>query len=108
MTEAQFKAFIVSALRKQSLRWKPINEIKKKARICRGKYKCELCGKLVSTKDGAVDHINPVVPITGFDGWDTFINNMFCEEDGLQFICNDCHDIKTKKENEQRKNFKAD
>lgn len=108
MTEAQFKAFIVSALRKQSLRWKPINDVKKKARIYRGKYKCQICGKAVAVKDGAVDHINPVVPISGFEGWDSFINNMFCEEDGLQFVCNDCHNIKTKKENEDRKNFKAD
>lgn len=107
MTEAQFKAFIVSALRKQSLRWKPINEVKKRARVTRGKYRCACCGLVVGPKDGAVDHINPVVSISGFSGWDSFINNMFCEESGLQFLCDNCHDIKTKKENEDRKTSKS-
>lgn len=107
MTDAQFKAFIISALRKQSLRWRPISEVRQDARVARGKYKCAGCGSIVGASYGAVDHINPVVPISGFEGFDSFVNNMFCEKDGLQFLCNNCHDKKTEKENENRKNFKS-
>lgn len=101
LSEAGFRSFIISALRKQSLRWKPINECRKKNRVRRGVYRCEICGKLI--KKGEVDHISPVVPVSGFTTWDDYINNMFCEIDGFQLLCSECHEIKTNKENEERK-----
>ena len=78
------------------MRWYPIGECKKKARIGRGLYKCNICGSAV--KSGCVDHIKPIVPLNGFTTWDDYINSMFCEIDNLQFLCKDCHDKKTAEE----------
>jgi predicted transcriptional regulator len=62
----------------------------------------------------AADHIHPVVPIDGFTGekhldynWNELIQRLFCEEDGLQALCKQCHKgCKTKKERELRKEHK--
>ena len=44
-----------------------------------------------------VDHIDPVVdPKVGFVDWTTYIERMFVEEDGLQILCKECHDKKTR------------
>ncbi len=43
MTEAAFKSFIISTLRRASIYWKPKNECIKRARVSRGVYQCELC-----------------------------------------------------------------
>lgn len=51
-----------------------------------------------------LDHINPVVPVTGWDNWDGYISRMFCEADGFQVMCKTHHDEKTKQENMARKN----
>lgn len=42
-----------------------------------------------------VDHIKPVGK---FKDWNTYIENLFCEEENLQLLCKECHDKKTKKE----------
>jgi hypothetical protein len=52
------------------------------------------------------DHITPIVPVTGFDTWDNTIDRLFCEIEGLQALCVDCHAVKTKEENEERRKNK--
>jgi len=52
------------------------------------------------------DHINPVIPLTGFDSWDGAIKRLYCEKDGFQPICKACHKTKTLSENQQRKALK--
>jgi 5-methylcytosine-specific restriction endonuclease McrA len=52
------------------------------------------------------DHIDPIVPVTGFDNWDALIGRLFCELDGFQAICVECHAAKTKEENAERKKNK--
>jgi 5-methylcytosine-specific restriction endonuclease McrA len=49
------------------------------------------------------DHIDPVVPLSGFSSWDDIIRRLFVGEDGWQAICVTCHDKKTKEENDKRK-----
>jgi hypothetical protein len=50
-------------------------------------------------KNVFVDHILPIIdPEVGFTSWDDFINRLFCEREGLQCICGDCHDKKTTNE----------
>lgn len=83
------------------MRWPPKHEVKKKARVERGKYLCNGCKQIVPTSikvDGKrvnnihVDHIDPVIdPHVGFEDWDTVIQRLFCEEEGLQVLCASCH-----------------
>ena len=106
-TEAKWKSFIKNQLRGATRKWAPISDCLKNARVKRGLYKCEGCGAEVpaTVKDGAkrsknvfVDHIEPIVPVTGWISWDSCIERMFCELDNLQLLCKACHDEKSKEE----------
>lgn len=104
MTEAAFVTFVKNQLRAASRKWKPINEVFKAARVGRGLYLCAECQQIVpltrnKKKWVSVDHKEPIVnPHTGFTTWDSFINNLFCEEENLQTLCGDCHTKKSKEE----------
>ena len=112
-TEARFHSFIKSALRAASNRWGPKYEVQKAARIERGIYLCagykrkpHSVPASLPPKQGnkrrrkvTVDHIVPIIdPTKGFETWDKLISNLFCEVDGLQLLCSDCHTDKTKDE----------
>jgi 5-methylcytosine-specific restriction endonuclease McrA len=108
-TEAKFRSFIRGNLRRTSQKWPPISNCLKKARVTRGEYLCAGCKEIVpaSTRDESgkriknvhVDHINPVIdPAVGWVSYDSLIERMFVEEDGLQVLCDACHKIKTDKE----------
>jgi 5-methylcytosine-specific restriction endonuclease McrA len=107
-TEARYLGFIKSGLRQTSMRWAPIQEVKKEANIRRGIYRCAGCKEEIpsSLKVGRerknnvhVDHIEPIInPATGWISWDDTISRMFCEKDNLQVLCTICHDEKTNKE----------
>lgn len=101
------KRFIINGLRRMSYKWKPRNEVKKKARIRRGIYLCAGCGGEFPNKEVCLDHVVPVVdPEKGFESWDVYIERMFPEEEGFQVLCSTCHDEKTAKENSTRKSKK--
>jgi hypothetical protein len=102
-TDKRFRSTLIAVLRRFSRFWEPSSNVLKNARIGRGIYQCKACSKIVGPKDIKVDHIEPVIPVTGFTTWDDLIVRLFCEESGLQAICKICHDEKTKKENEQRR-----
>lgn len=112
-TESKFQSFIKSILRSGSQRWPPkykvLNDAKrgKQLNTTTGRiaehYECSECGNLFPSKLVVVDHINPVVPTTGFISWDNVIYRMFCSGLGLQVLCKECHKVKTKQENEERK-----
>lgn len=61
---------------------------------------CTACDKWVHPKLITVDHIDPVVPVTGFDSWDGVIHRMRHNE--LMTLCESCHKTKTKSENAER------
>jgi 5-methylcytosine-specific restriction endonuclease McrA len=107
MIDTKRKSFIISTLRRASYRWGPRYEIVKRARIERGVYLCNVCKNKVRSKDKQVDHISPVVPLTGWDSWEGFLDRLFCEVDNLQVICKTCHTIKCDLEREERKKYKA-
>lgn len=67
-------------------------------------FTCFLCKKSGFTaKEIAVDHILPVVdPYLGFQNFGTYLERLFCEEAGMQVLCNACHTIKTNEENKGR------
>lgn len=122
MSESAFHSYIKSVLRKASMRWKPVNQVKQEARTERGFYKCAECGEVVTAtvvatlkngktkriKNVAVDHINPVVPTSGFDNWDNVIKRLFCDKEGLQLLCKECHDKKCQEEVSERKRVRRD
>jgi 5-methylcytosine-specific restriction endonuclease McrA len=66
-------------------------------------FECNECHNLFPAKLVVVDHIESVVPLTGFVSWDDVIKRMYCSSEGLQVLCKECHKIKTKEENSQRK-----
>lgn len=112
-TVARFNSFVKSALRAASQRWPPkycvLNAAKvgkkinwKTGRIAEH-YKCNSCKKEFPLKEVQVDHLNPVVPVTGFTTWDEVINNMFCEQEDLQVLCTECHNTKSLRERQERK-----
>lgn len=70
---------------------------------------CPSCTKYIPTYQMVVDHIEPLVPIsTSLEdmSWDTVVDRTWCEQNNLMAICKDCHKIKTKLENKERKRSK--
>ena len=62
------------------------------------------------------DHIDPVVPLDlGFGdttewlgyNWNEILPRMFCEEEGLQILCEGCHNEKSLLERKIRAKLKA-
>lgn len=116
-TEARFRGFIKSALRNASLRWPPRIQAKKNARVERGFYLCAGYkqeshvvpatlpappGRKRRIDNALVDHILPVVDVSGFTTWDEVITRLFCEEEDLQVLCHECHAHKTRDEKTER------
>lgn len=115
-TESRFQSFIKSALRTASVRWPPRYETLSEAfagskinpesgRMAKH-YKCASCKKEFPAKNIEVNHIEPVVPIEGFTTWDDIIERMFCEKEGLEALCKECHKERTKEENAKRKEYR--
>jgi len=49
------------------------------------------------------DHVAPVVALSGFEDWNTYISRMFdVIPDGIQHICLWCHREKTLQERQAR------
>lgn len=111
MSESAFWSFIRSGLRQKSRWWKPITQCKQLAkRVYKGpnkrqkfEYQCNECKNWFMEKNINVDHAIPVGALNCAEDLPGFVNRLFCEVDNLQILCSSCHDIKTKKENEDRK-----
>lgn len=101
------RAFAIATLRRASYRWPPRNEALARARVSRGVYKCEECRNLFKKKEIQLDHIDPVVPVTGFTNLDDFTYRLLCDASGYATICLTCHATKTKMENTARKILKT-
>lgn len=115
-TKARRHSFIVSVLRSGTQRYPPkyltLNEAKtekkinqKSGRIAQH-FECNACHNDFPAKDVQIDHILPVVGRDGFTTWDSFINQLYCSKENLQVLCTECHSIKTKQENKERKDAK--
>lgn len=115
-----FQTWIVWQLRKISYRWYARYQALKLAKVL-GKpntYKCASCQKDYKKEPRkrtiTVDHIQPVKDpskpnafqdalISCTCGVCEYLRRMFCPVEGLQVLCKDCHDKKTKKEMGVRK-----
>jgi 5-methylcytosine-specific restriction endonuclease McrA len=70
---------------------------------------CKLCATKTPTYLIVIDHIDPVVPIEmAFEDMsvDVVIDRIWCEKNNLQFLCETCHNAKSKLENKARREFK--
>ena len=109
MSESAFWSMIRSALRQKSRWWKPISLCKLKARKKykgpnkrqRYEYQCNICKEWFPEKKVNVDHIIPAGSLNNSKDLASFVERLFCEIDGLQCLCESCHDKKTK---DERKN----
>lgn len=115
MTERQFRSWLIPKLRKFSVYWPERRYARENARVevpdgffkngnpkIKVMYKCNICTKIVDRDQIHIDHIKPVVDIDGFNTWDEYIKSLYCGLENLQAICEDCHSIKSAKENEER------
>jgi hypothetical protein len=112
-TEARYNSFVKGGLRSASQRWPPkykvLNEacVGQKVNPASGRlakfYTCNICKEAFPAKLVEVNHIIPVVPVTGFDSWDGVIERMFCEKEHLEVCCKPCHKTISKQENQERK-----
>ena len=97
------QTFLTSWLRRGSYRLPWRTQLMNKARLERGLYKCAHCGGGFKRAEINIDHIQPVIdPLTGFVDWNTFIERLYCGVDGLQILCEPCHQTKTTEENRRR------
>ena len=100
MTQAAFFQWLRHILRKASITWKPIAEVRREARIPyvgRDKrrkylYVCAICHKPQKAEDTNVHHVVECGQLNSFDDLSTFAQRLFCEKDGLLLVCNNCHD----------------
>lgn len=101
MTEAMFFQSLRSALRRLTIYWKPkkaaLDRVKKSVKGKRHKweYMCAKCGEYNQQKNVEVDHIIPAGTLRSFDDLGGFAKRLFCEVDGFQVLCKDCHKKKT-------------
>ena len=103
-TEARFRSFVTSALRRASGRWAPKHACRKSARVGRNQYRCAACKQVVGNSETHIDHIEPVVdPVRGFQGWDEYVARLFVEADGFRLLCTACHSEVTAQQREIRK-----
>ncbi|MDY0087105.1 MAG: HNH endonuclease signature motif containing protein [Coriobacteriia bacterium] len=111
-TEAQFRGWIRSSLRRMSQRWKPIyqtyNKSKRPATAADSAkwgnrikyvYQCEQCREWFPKKLVEVDHIVPCGSLTDIEkDAGPFILRMLCEIDGLRLLCEPCHQVITQEQ----------
>jgi hypothetical protein len=115
MSKSAFFAFIRSGLRQKSRWWKPLQQAKLLARRpsksktnarLKWEFKCTKCKKWFPDKETVVDHIIECGELNNFDDLPGFAERLFCEVDGFQVMCKPCHQDKTNKEREKRKQLK--
>ncbi len=81
----------------------PRAEARKRVQVGKDLFTCESCGKQFTRKETHVDHKQPVVAVTGWVDWNTFIDKLFCDVSNLQILCKKCHKEKTNAENRTRR-----
>lgn len=124
--DAKTKNKIINALRRLSFAHTARNIAKNLQKIDKATFECEHCGiycyegkstknflslkveygdRIIQSKVH-LDHEPPVVPVSGWDNWDGFVNRLFCDEDSFQVLCPECDEIKTTEEKKKRMEFK--
>lgn len=116
MTSTGFWSFIRSTLRRKSMYWKPVSKCKANAKRKyvgpnkrqKFEYQCNKCKDWFPDKEVAIDHIVEVGTLTCKEDLPDFVSRLFCEVDGLQCLCNKCHDEKTQNFMQKQRQKKKD
>lgn len=112
--------WLIPKLRRISMHWPEMNEALKLAKVkvpigtnkngtvkYKVKIRCSCCEELFDGRPNVeIDHIDPVVNITGFIDWNSYINTLFCSVENLRVLCKDCHDDVTYYQEQLREDFK--
>ncbi len=93
-------SFARQALRRASYRWYARYAAIIAARVRRGVYVCAICKKEISNQEKQLDHVSPVVPITGPTTLGELAGRLLVNQAGWQVSCKPCHAEKSKSENE--------
>ena len=112
MSKAAFFSHIRSTLRNASRWWKPIAEAKKLARRAykginkrqKWEYQCNHCKNWFGDKEIDVDHILEAGSLKDYNDLPGFVERLFCEVEGFQVLCKECHKTKTKGYMDSKKN----
>lgn len=113
-TDAKWRSWVVSLLRRGTMKFPPRNEalraaktekkINEKTGRMAQHYRCAECLQEFPAKGVCADHIQPVIDPNGsFVDWNTYIERMFCPVENLQILCFACHDLKSSAERIKRK-----
>lgn len=103
-TEAGMVSWVLSYLRKMTLRWKPrfdrMNEGRKKKPLGKNGREvwantCEHCNKWFKTSDLDMDHVLPIGGMKSLDEAGRWLKMALVEIEGYQRLCKKCHDKKT-------------
>lgn len=98
-TEAAFWNWLRSSLRRMSIYWKPIVEVKKEARVLytgpnkrrKYSYMCAKCKQEFDDKSVDVHHLQPCGSLKSFNDLSNFAERLFVEKDMLVLLCKNCH-----------------
>jgi len=102
-TEARYFGLIRSALRSAFQKWGPKHTAKTAAKVAYNTYVCAHCDGWFGSSQVEVDHIVPAGSLKTFDDLPAFVERMFCEAEGFQILCKECHQVKTNAEKDERK-----
>lgn len=91
--------YVKNALRIATYKWPYFSMAMSRQRISRGMYSCEFCKNTFGPKEINRDHIEPVIPVTGWESWESYIKRLFVKSSGIQILCLECHLSKTTTEN---------
>lgn len=99
MSNAAFWNFIRQSLRRRTLVWKPMQNVRKAAKrpyIGPNKrrkfsYECSSCHNLFASEEISVHHLVEVGSLKCAEDLPGFVLRMFCEEKDLCCICSECH-----------------
>jgi hypothetical protein len=95
--------FFIALLRSKSYMLPNVKAALAAAKVGIGRWRCAICGKHLVKGEYARDHIQPVIAITGFVDWNTYIERFMGP---IQIICKSpCHAEKTKSENALRRKY---
>ena len=103
--EPNKKAFAIATLRRASYRWPARNRARNAAKVGRNQYICVECGpnNIHTRSETQLDHIEQVIPLTGWVSFDSFIERLFAPDEGWQLLCKKHHKEKTDVERKIRK-----